>query len=105
MGIAMTLVFFSYSHKDEQLRDDLEVQLTMLKREGLIEAWHDRRIPAGSHLDDAISSKLEEAEVILLLASPDFLASEYCWGTEVRRAMERHEAGEAVVIPVVLRPC
>jgi hypothetical protein len=101
----MTLVFFSYSHKDEQLRDDLEVQLTMLKREGLIDAWHDRRIPAGTNLDDAISSKLEEAEVILLLASPDFLASEYCWGTEVQRAMERHDSGEAVVIPVILRPC
>jgi hypothetical protein len=101
----MTLVFFSYSHKDEQLRDDLEVQLTMLKREGLIEAWHDRRIPAGSNLDDAISSKLEEAEVILLLASPDFLASEYCWGTEVQRAMERHDSGDAIVVPVILRPC
>lgn len=101
----MSTVFFSYSHKDEQLRDDLEVQLTMLKREGLIEAWHDRRIPAGSNLDVAISDKLEQADVILLLASPDFLASEYCWGTEVRRAMERHDAGEALVIPVILRPC
>lgn len=101
----MSTVFFSYSHKDEQLRDDLEVQLTMLKREGLIEAWHDRRIAAGSNLDAAISDKLEQADVILLLASPDFLASEYCWGTEVRRAMERHDAGEALVIPVILRPC
>jgi hypothetical protein len=101
----MTTVFFSYSHKDEQLRDDLEVQLTMLKREGLIEAWHDRRIIAGSELDEAISQKLDEAEVILLLASPDFLASEYCWGTEVTRAMQRHAAGEALVIPVILRPC
>lgn len=101
----MTTVFFSYSHKDEQLRDDLEVQLTMLKREGLIDAWHDRRIPAGSDLDAAISEKLEQADVILLLASPDFLASEYCWGTEVKRAMARHAGGEALVIPVILRPC
>lgn len=101
----MTTVFFSYSHKDEHLRDDLEVQLTMLKREGLIDAWHDRRIPAGSDVDSAISVKLEQAEVILLLASPDFLASEYCWGIEVKRAMTRHAEGDALVIPVILRPC
>lgn len=101
----MTTVFFSYSHKDEQLRDDLEVQLTMMKHEGLIEAWHDRRVVAGSDLNNAISTKLEEADVILLLVSPDFLASEYCWGVEMTRAMERHEAGEAAVIPVILRAC
>lgn len=98
-------VFFSYSHKDEALRDDLEIQLTMLKREGLIEAWHDRRIAVGKDFDDEISRKLEEADVILLLASPDFLASDYCWGKEVMRAMERHAARDALVIPVILRPC
>lgn len=101
----MAVVFFSYSHKDEQLRNDLEVQLTMLKREGLIEAWHDRQITAGSEFDGTIRQKLEEADVILLLASPDFLASDYCWGVEVERAMQRHEAGKALVIPVILRPC
>lgn len=99
----MTSVFFSYSHKDEELRDQLEVHLAMLKRQGFIEAWHDRRIPAGDNLDDAISEKLEEADIILLLVSPDFLASEYCYAVEMERAMERHRAGEARVIPVILR--
>lgn len=101
----MTSVFFSYSHKDEELRDRLEIHLSMLKRQGLIEAWHDRRIPAGDNLDQAISDKLESADVILLLVSPDFLASEYCYATEMGRAMERHHAGEARVIPVILRRC
>lgn len=77
----------------------------MLKRQGLIGAWHDRRIVAGEDVDGSISTKLEEAEVILLLVSADFLASDYCWGIEVRRAMERHDANEATVIPVILRPC
>ena len=100
-----TSLFFSYSHADEALRDELETQLTMLRREGLIEAWHDRRLVAGDEIDPGIAAKLEEADVILFLVSPDFLASEYCYGIEMQRAMARHEAGEARVIPVILRPC
>jgi hypothetical protein len=95
----------SYSHEDEALRDPLEIQLAMLKRQGLIEAWHDRRIVAGSKLDGAISDKLEEADLILLLVSPDFIACDYCYDVEMTRALERHHASEARVIPVILRPC
>lgn len=101
----MATVFFSYSHKDEVLRDRLEVALSTLKRQGLIEGWHDRRIVVGDGLDGRISEQMERAEVILLLVSPDFIASDYCYDVEVRRAMERHEAGSARVIPVILRPC
>lgn len=77
----------------------------MLKREGLIDTWHDRRITVGSELDVEISAQVEQVEVILLLVSPDFLASSYCYDREMLRAMERHEAGDAKVIPVILRPC
>jgi TIR domain len=101
----LATVFFSYSHLDESLRDELEKHLTMLKRQGLIEAWHDRRIIPGSPLDPAIGRELEAADIILLLVSSDFLHSDYCYDVEVRRAMERHERGEATVIPVILRPC
>ena len=99
----MASLFFSYSHKDEALRDELEVHLAMLKREGVIEAWHDRQIPAGDEFDNSISEQLESADVILLLVSPDFLASRYCYDVEVRRAMERHASSSARVIPVILR--
>jgi hypothetical protein len=98
-------IFFSYSHKDEELRDRLETHLSMLKRQGLIEAWHDRRILAGDEFDRGISANLEAADVILLLVSPDFLASQYCLDVEMARAIERHDAGEARVIPVILRHC
>ncbi|WP_312794540.1 toll/interleukin-1 receptor domain-containing protein [Tianweitania sp.] len=101
----MAKVFFSYTHKDEELRDRLEVSLKMLQRQGLIETWHDRRIIVGDELDRAISDNLEAADVILLLVSPDFLASDYCYDVELARALERHRAGEAVVIPVILRHC
>lgn len=101
----MATLFFSYSHKDESLRDELEVHLAILKREGSIEAWHDRKILAGDDLDHAIDAKLESADVILLLVSPDFLNSDYCYDVEVQRAMERHHQGSARVIAVILRPC
>jgi hypothetical protein len=100
----MANVFFSYSHKDEALRDELEVHLAMLKREGVIAAWHDRKILAGDELNGQIHARLNDAQVILLLVSPDFLASTYCYDVEVKRAMELHEEGRARVIPVILRP-
>lgn len=101
----MASVFFSYTHVDESLRDQLEIHLSLLKREGLITAWHDRRIVAGSNLDDSIDEQLERADIILLLVSANFIASEYCFATEMKRAMERHKAGEARIIPVILRAC
>lgn len=101
----MTEVFFSYSHKDETWRDQLEVHLAMLRREGTIAAWHDRRIDAGEDFNKEISRYLESAGIILLLVSSDFLASEYCYEKEMMRAMERHEQKKATVIPIILRPC
>jgi hypothetical protein len=98
-------VFFSYSHADEALRDQLEKQLAMLKRQGVIETWHDRRIGAGENIAHAIDKQINSDEIILLLVSPDFIASDYCYEIEMRRAMERHVAGEATVIPVILRAC
>jgi TIR domain len=98
-------VFVSYSHADEALRDQLEVQLAMLKRQGLIDVWHDRRLIAGDRLDWSIETKLDEAEIILLLLSPDFLASDYCYNIEKGRALARHRKGEARLISVILRPC
>jgi TIR domain/CHAT domain len=103
-GNQMIEVFFSYAHEDEKLRDELAKQLKLLERQGVISAWHDRQIVAGSEWGNAIDTHLDSAQVILLLISPDFLASDYCWDIEVKRAMERHEAGEARVIPVILRP-
>ena len=98
-------VFYSYSHKDEELRDQLENHLTMLKRKGTIEGWHDRRISAGREWEGQIDQHLNSAKIILLLVSSDFLASHYCYDVEVERAMQRHESGQARVIPIILRPC
>jgi len=96
-------VFFSFVRTDEKLRDELEKHLTILKRQGVITAWHNRKIGAGKEWQNEIDTHLNTASIILLLISVDFIASNYCWDVEVRRAMERHEAKEARVIPVILR--
>lgn len=96
---------FSYSHVDEDLRNKLEVHLAGIKRLGLIDTWHDRRILAGQEFANEIDHNFETADVILLMVSPDFIASDYCYNLEMQRALQRHSTGEAIVIPVILRPC
>jgi TIR domain-containing protein len=98
-------LFFSYSHVDENLRDQLEVHLAGLRRQGLIDSWHDRRITVGEDFGEAIDQHIDTADVILLLVSPDFIASDYCYEREMKRALDRHQRGDAKVIPVILRPC
>lgn len=98
-------IFFSYSHKDEVLRDELETHLKLLQRQGVISTWHDRKIPPGREWDREIDRYLEKAKIILFLVSADFIASDYCWENEVKQALKRHESEEATVIPVLLRSC
>jgi hypothetical protein len=98
-------IFYSYSHKDEKLRERLEEHLALLRKQGLIGDWHDRKIMPSQEWENEINSHLNTAQVILLLISSSFLASDYCYDKEMTRAMERHEAGEARVIPIILRPC
>jgi len=97
-------VFFSYAHRDEDLRDELANHLRLLERQRIIAGWHDRRISAGDEWAGEIDTHLQTARIILLLVSADFLASDYCYDIEVQQAMARHEAGEAIVIPIILRP-
>src|ERR1700676_3203657 len=96
-------VFYSYAHEDEALLAELEKHLSLLRRQGVISGWHDRHIAPGTDWAQAIDEHLERAAVILLLVSADFLASDYCYGIEMQRALERHQAHEAAVIPILLR--
>lgn len=101
----MAKLVFSYSHVDEALRNELEVHLAALKRQGEIETWHDRRILAGQEFIGEIDRHFQEADIVLLLVSPHFIASDYCFDVEMAGALARHQAGEATVIPVILRLC
>jgi tetratricopeptide (TPR) repeat protein len=98
-------VFYSYAHEDESYLKRLHTHLTMLRRAGLISAWYDRQIGPGTDWAQTIDTHLEQATIILLLVSPDFLASDYCYDIEMQRALQRHNADDAQVIPIILRPC
>jgi hypothetical protein len=98
-------VFYSYSHKDSDLRDRLGTYLAPLRLQNKIIEWYDRKIEPGANWDAEVSAKLESAHLILLLISADFLASEYCFGVEVQKALARLKHGQVRVIPILLRPC
>jgi hypothetical protein len=98
-------LFYSYAHEDEDLREALQTHLMILERQGLIEPWHDRAISAGTEWAGAIDEHLEKADVILLLVSANFLASDYIFDIELKRAMEKHHANQARVIPIFIKPC
>jgi internalin A len=98
-------VVFSYSHKDEELRDQLETHLKLLQRQGVISTWHDRKIKPGDEWEGVIDENFQRADLILLLVSSDFVASDYCYEIEMRTALERHEKVEAKVVPIILRAC
>ena len=96
-------IFYCYAHEDEKLRDELNKRLFNLRKQGVITEWYDRDISAGIDWEQAINLHLDTAQIILLLISPDFMASDYCYSIEMKRALERHEAGDARVIPVLLK--
>ena len=97
-------VFISYSHQDEAFKNELMAHLTNLQRQQKIQAWDDRNIEAGSEWDRAIKQALEEAQIVLMLITPQFMASNYCYDQEMKQALERHDAGTARVIPILIRP-
>jgi hypothetical protein len=96
-------VFCSYAQEDESWLLRLEAHLKPLQRQGTISLWHRRLVSPGSHRAQEIDAHLETASVVLLLVSPDFFASDYCFGTEMQRALARQEAGEARVVPILVR--
>ena len=98
-------VFICYARKDGTLREDLYEHLALLRREGRISIWHDQDIGAGDNWHGRIHQQLETADVILLLVSASFIASDYCWDEEMRRALERHARGDARVVPIIVRSC
>lgn len=98
------LVFYSYAHEDEEYKGMLDKHLSILQKQGFIRVWHNRKIMAGAEWENEINNNLENATIILLLVSVDFLASDYCYGKEMAHAIDRHNAGKARVIPVIVRP-
>lgn len=97
-------IFCCYAHEDDRLLEKLKTHLKPQQRQGLIHIWHDRDIRAGAEWEKEIEQELNKAQVVLLLVSPDFVASDYCYNTEMQQVLERHARGEIHAIPIILRP-
>jgi TIR domain-containing protein/FHA domain-containing protein len=97
-------IFCCYARKDKLLQEQLFNHLEPLRRSGQISTWYDREILPGTEWKQEIDKYLNTADIVLLLISPNFMASDYCYSVEMNRALERQKAGEVRVIPIILRP-
>src|SRR5690349_3865755 len=95
-------VFYCYAHEDEVLRDELDKHLSALRQRGWVSSWSEGEVLAGSVPDQEIGFHLHSAHIILLLVSADFISSDFCTGNEMQEALKKHEAGEVIVIPIIL---
>nr|DAX97668.1 MAG TPA: TIR domain [Caudoviricetes sp.] len=98
-------IFISYSHKDVKYKKDLLTHLKSLELTHNIEVWHDGKILAGDTIDSEVLIQLGKSDVVLLLISPNFLSSYYCIEIELKKALDRQEEGNSIVIPVILSEC
>jgi tetratricopeptide (TPR) repeat protein len=96
-------VYFAYATKDKTLQEELEMQLGVAKRTGYIRSWHRFQVSPGTAWRREIDTHLQNADVILLLISPYFINSDFCWNVEMEQALKRHEAGDTCIIPIIIR--
>jgi hypothetical protein len=97
-------IFYCYAREDKDLCDLIDKHLGILKRLGQVVGWYDREIQAGTEWEREIKENLDTASLILLLVSADFIASDYCYGVEMAKALELHQTRRACVLPILLRP-
>ena len=104
-GVEVVRLFVSYAREDEGMKDEFKAHVALLQAQQVITAWDDRMIPSGDEWDKEIHEELERADIFVLLVSASFLASKYCFEVELPTVMRRHEAGQARVLPVIVRDC
>lgn len=98
-------VFCSYAHEDAHHVVSLREHLAALRRSGCIQMWSDHDISVGEKWNQKISEALEDADVVLMLISPSFIASDYCFEMEMTRTLELAELGQVIALPILIRAC
>jgi|GEM_PF-3402092 len=99
-------IFYCYAPQDKELLDELKMHLSPLRRQGyILDLWSDSTIRAGTKWEEEIEERLNSANFVLLLISPNFIASDYCYEIGMKHAVARHLKGEASVIPIILQHC
>ena len=95
--------FISYSHRDEDYKNELDLHLATMKRQGVLKVWQDRKIQPGDDWDEEIKRQMEDSHLIFFMVSPGFMASDYIMEKEVPHAMSLHAAGKAKVVPIFVK--
>jgi len=99
-------LFISYSHKNIKIKEKMITALKSMEYDYNIDSvWHDGKITAGENIDDAVLRELNTSDIILLLVSPDFLASFYCIEVELKKSIKRMNKGECIVVPIIICDC
>lgn len=98
-------VFVAYANADVKFRHELEMQLKLLNRKGYVIWFSEHELRPGDEKQAVLSEAINSADVILLLVSIHFLADDFSWGEQMELAVSRHDAGDAIVIPIIVRPC
>jgi hypothetical protein len=96
--------FISFAEKDGVFRDHLLEQIQVFEKEELNVKFGYAPITPGMEYRKDIEEQLSTCDIILLIISPEYLASKFVTGSAMRRAIERHRAGKACVIPIIARP-
>lgn len=98
-------VFLCYAREDEGMKNELLKHLkgSVIRKKPRV--FQVGKIVADEIWDGAVERKLQKADIVLLLLSPDFLKNRYMQKKEFAVVMERHSRGAALMIPVLLRPC
>lgn len=95
--------FISYSHKDMKYKEKLLTTLKTLEQIYKIEVWHDGKIVAGQDIDKEVLNTLSCSDIIILLVTPNFLASSYCINIELKKSIAKMNSGECIVVPVIFQ--
>lgn len=104
MSLHSVRLYYSYSTADEELRQELEQHLALMRRRGLLTTWGHTDVSPGDQWADARKSHIDDADIVLLLVSASFMGSDACFNDEMQRALARHQSGSCRVVPVLLRP-
>ena len=98
-------IFYSFAAEDDEIVKELDKHFALLKRTGIVSSWNFRKITGGLEWKGEIDKNIGNAKIILLLISPDFINSDYCFDVEMKKAIKMHEDKLARVVPIILRPC
>jgi MoaA/NifB/PqqE/SkfB family radical SAM enzyme len=100
-----THIFVSYSHKDKEWLERLNVHLRPLTREGRLDVWNDTQIIPGTEWRLAIQDAIANAKIAILLVSADFLASDFISENELPPLLQNAQEDGAHILSLIISPC